>query len=125
MHPRETARLYPDKPACIMAGSGAIVTYGALAKRANQTGRLLRSLGLLRGDHVAALIENHPDYYVPVWAALNTGLYFTSISTLFTPGEIAGILNDCGAKVLFTSVATYGEPGIELLVKVTVPDGGL
>ena len=105
MHPRETARLYPDKPACIMAGSGAIVTYGALAKRANQTGRLLRSLGLRRGDHVAALMENHPDYYVPVWAALNTGLYFTSISTLFTPGEIAGILNDCGAKVLFTSVA--------------------
>ena len=105
MHPRETARLYPDKPAFIMAGSGVTVSYGALVKRANQTGRLLRGLGLRRGDHVASLIENHPDYYVPVWAALNTGLYFTSISTLFTPAEVAGILNDCGAKVLFTSLA--------------------
>jgi len=53
MHPRETARLYSDKPAFIMAGSGAIVTYGALAKRANRAGRLLRSLGLRRGDQIA------------------------------------------------------------------------
>lgn len=49
MHPRETARLYPDKPAFIMAGSGVTVSYGALVKRANQTGRLLRGLGLRRG----------------------------------------------------------------------------
>ena len=40
MHPRETARLYPDKPAFIMAGSGVTVSYGALVKRANQTGAL-------------------------------------------------------------------------------------
>lgn len=105
MHPRETARLHPDKPSFIMAGSGVAVTYESLAKRGNKAGRLLRGLGLRRGDHIAALIENHPDYYAPVWAALNTGLYFTSISTLFTPAEIAGILNDCAAKVLFTSRA--------------------
>jgi long-chain acyl-CoA synthetase len=125
MHPRDFAAEDPAKTAIIMAGSGARVSYGELVSRANKTGRLLRDLGLRQGDHIAALMENHPRYYDPVWATLNTALYFTSISTHLTPTEIAVILNDCGARVLFTSFAMAEKiralpatPGLERIYMV-------
>ena len=59
----------PDKPAVVMAESGAVLTYGELEATSNRVARLLRSHGLKRGDHVAFLIENSPRYFEVVWAA--------------------------------------------------------
>jgi acyl-CoA synthetase (AMP-forming)/AMP-acid ligase II len=121
MHPRTVAAATPDKLAIVMAGTGQTLSYGDLVDRSNRVGHLLAGLGLERGDHIASLMENHLHYYEPVWAALNTGLYFTSLSTLLTPEELAYILKDCEARVLFTSAAmadTVAElmplvPGLE------------
>ena len=63
----------------------------------------MRRLGLERGSHVALLIENHPRFLEIAWAAHNAGLYYTPISWRFQPDEIAFILEDCGATVLFVS----------------------
>jgi long-chain acyl-CoA synthetase len=104
MHPRAHAEKNPSKPAIIMAGSGVRVDYAALVSRANKIGILFSDLGLKPGDHIATLMENHPNYYAPVWAALNNALYFTSISTHLTAAEIAFIVRDCGAKILFSSL---------------------
>jgi long-chain acyl-CoA synthetase len=103
MHPRNMARRDPDKPAVIMAGTGAIVTYAELEARANRGARLFRSLGLDAGDGIAFCLENHPRYFELCWAAHNAGLYFTPISSRLTTDEIAYILDDCGAQVFVTS----------------------
>ncbi|MET0984851.1 MAG: AMP-binding protein, partial [Steroidobacteraceae bacterium] len=99
-HPRRWAVSDPDRPAIVLAGSGRVVTYGELDRRANQAAHLFRKLGLNRGDHVAMLIENHPRFLEIAWAAQNAGLYYTPISWRFRPEEIAFILGDCGANVL-------------------------
>jgi long-chain acyl-CoA synthetase len=102
-HPRYWASLTPDRPALIFGGSGEIVTYGELSERSNRCAQLMRRLGLQRGAHVAMLIENHPRFMEIAWAAHNAGLYLTPISWRFQQDEIAFILQDCGATVLFVT----------------------
>jgi long-chain acyl-CoA synthetase len=114
MHPRDTAAKNPSKPAIVMAASGRSVSYGELVSRSNRTARCFRDLGLQVGDGIAILLENHIRFYEPVWAAQNTGLYLTTLSTHLTPPEMAHILNDSEAKILVTSHAF--APKIEALI---------
>ena len=101
LHPRHWAQVTPDHPAVIFGGSGEIVTYATLEQNANRCTQFLRRAGLRRGAHVAMLIENHPRFLEIAWAAHNAGLYFTPISWRFHEQEIAFILEDCGAALLF------------------------
>ncbi|MBO9644346.1 MAG: acyl-CoA synthetase [Pseudacidovorax sp.] len=104
-HPRLAALRHPDKAAVIMAGTGAVLSYGALTARANQGAHLLRALGLRPGDHIAVLMENNIRFYEVYWAAMSAGLYFTPISTHLSAAEAAYIVNDCGAAALVSSAA--------------------
>ena len=105
MHPRETAAQNPEKRAIVLEPSGAAVTYGELAERSNRAAQLFRSLGLRVGDGIAICMENHPRYFELCWAAHNAGLYYTPISSRLRASEVAYIVRDCGARVLFMSGA--------------------
>lgn len=105
MHPRLHASKSPEHPAYILPHLNETVIYGELESRANQCAHLFRSLGLKRGDHFAILLENSPRYFELVWAAQRTGLYFTCLPTRLKKDEVLYILNDCNAKVFFTSTA--------------------
>lgn len=105
MHPYIHAQHTPDKPAFIMAGSGAVVTFSELDRRSNQGAQLFRSLGLQIGDVVALCMENNAQYLEIAWATQRAGLYLTCISSKLTASEVEYIVRDCGAKVFITSVA--------------------
>ena len=132
MYPGAIAEQTPDKAAYIMAGTGETVTYAELDRRSNQLAHLFRSRGLRRGDSVAVFMENNARYFEVTWAAQRAGLYYTAISSRLTPGEVAYILEDCGAKALVTSkskadvaaVAVAAVPGVETrLVCLGTADG--
>ena len=63
MSPAEIAAKDPQRAAYIVAETGQVVTYGELEADANRGAQLFRSLGLQRGDHLAVLLENHPDFF--------------------------------------------------------------
>ncbi|MEM1230491.1 MAG: acyl-CoA synthetase [Pseudomonadota bacterium] len=105
MHPGVTAAATPDKVAYTMAASGEQVTFAQLEAAANQGAALFRSLGLKRGDHIALLLENHPQFLKLCWAAQRAGLYYTAISWRLQADEVAYIVNNCGARVFITSRA--------------------
>ena len=105
MHPRELAVAAPNKPAIIMAPSGACVTYGALTERSDRAAQLFRALGLRPGENIAICLENHPRYLEICWAAHNAGLYYTPISARLKPSEVVYIVRDCNARVLIMSHA--------------------
>jgi long-chain acyl-CoA synthetase len=132
-HPRHWARVAPDKPAIVFAGSGQVVTYRELSERADRCAQLLRHLGLQRGEHLAMLIENHPVFMEVAWAAQNSGLYYTPVSWRFKIDEIAYIVEDCGAKLV---VATAQQadlvrelqrrlPAVRYLLAGAAVDGAL
>ncbi|WP_085340487.1 acyl-CoA synthetase [Aquidulcibacter paucihalophilus] len=104
MHPVHHAAQTPDKMAVIMAGSGQSLSYAQLNARSNQVANLLRGHGLKAGDAIAVLLDNCPEYFEIAWGAQRSGLYFTCLSTKLQVDEIAYILTDSHAKMLFVGV---------------------
>jgi acyl-CoA synthetase (AMP-forming)/AMP-acid ligase II len=103
VHPGIVAAENPDKIAYIMADTGQRVTFGELEAAADQGAQLFRSLGLVRGDHIAILLENHPRFFQICWAAQRAGLYYTAISWRLQQEEVEYIVNNCEARVFITS----------------------
>ena len=118
-HPSYHAVTHPQKIAYQMADSGEALTYAELDADSNRGAQLLRASGLVHGDHVAMLMENSLDFFRVAWSAQRSGIYYTAISTHLKADEIAYILTDCEAKVLFISSAL-----IELLAEIShLPPG--
>ncbi|MGH7091468.1 MAG: acyl-CoA synthetase [Stellaceae bacterium] len=105
LHPSHHARTRPDKTAYQMAGSGSVITYGELDRASNRGAQQFRALGLKPQDHIALLAENSLRFFEICWAAQRCGLYYTAISTHLSPGEIAYIVADCGARVFIATEA--------------------
>ena len=96
------ARERPDAPAQIMASTGPIdgdvTTYRELDERSNRFAQLMHAQGLRVADHYAVFLENHPRFLEVCWAGDRSGLYFTTVNSYLTAGEVAYIVNDCGAR---------------------------
>jgi long-chain acyl-CoA synthetase len=105
MHPYIHAAANPDKPAVIVAETGAVMTYGELDAGSNRVANLLRSKGLKSGDVVAFMVENDPRYYEMLWGAQRSGLHFVCISTRLTVDEADYILENSGAQLLVVSAS--------------------
>jgi long-chain acyl-CoA synthetase len=103
LHPVRHAIDTPDKPAYIMATSGETVSYAELDARANQGARLLRSLGLGRGDGLAVMMDNSPRYFELMWAAERIGVYCTCLSSKLSAEEAEYIIRDGDCRVLIAS----------------------
>ena len=102
MHPSVHAQNHPDKPAVIMAQTDETISYAELDKRSNQIAHLFRTLGLGHGDPIAVCLDNCARFLDIAWAALRAGHVFVPISSRLTASEIIYILEDSGAKVLFS-----------------------
>jgi len=105
MHPSRHAETHPNKLAYVMAATGEGVTYADLDARSNQVAQMLRGLGLKTGDCIALFMENVREYFELAWGAQRSGLYFACISSKLTAEEVAYILRDSGAQVLFASAS--------------------
>lgn len=103
MYPGTWAAKTPNKPAMIMAGSGATLTYAELDERSIRLSRYLHDQGLRKGDVVALLSNNRLETYEVYWAALRSGLYITAVNHNLAAAEAAYIVSDCGAKALIVS----------------------
>jgi acyl-CoA synthetase (AMP-forming)/AMP-acid ligase II len=103
MYPGTHLETRADDPAVIWARDGSITTFAQLDAAANRLSRLLRSRNVGPGDHVAICLENHPRYLEVVWGSHYAGAVYTAISSRLTAGELAYVVDDCGATVLITS----------------------
>ncbi|MFV8816215.1 AMP-binding protein [Haliea sp. E17] len=109
-HPSRTAVTYPHKPAIVMgSGEDAVLTYAELDRHSCQGARLLRALGLDRGDRVAVLAGNSPGYLEFCWAAQRAGLVFVPVPLHARREEVAAILEDSGARFLLVAASLSAE----------------
>jgi long-chain acyl-CoA synthetase len=93
-----------DSPALIVA-DGDTVSYGELYARSQRVAALLYDAGLRRGDGVALVLPNRPEFLEITWGCQLSGLYYSAINTHFTPDEVAYVVNDSEAKAVFVDVA--------------------
>ena len=105
MYTRHFAETTPDHPAYVMASTGRVVTHRLLDERANQLAHLLRSHGLVKGDHFAFFMENNEHFLEICSAGERSGLYYTPVNSYLKADELAYIVNNSESQVLITSRA--------------------
>ncbi|HYH83867.1 MAG TPA: 4-coumarate--CoA ligase family protein [Pyrinomonadaceae bacterium] len=93
---------YPDRPALIDGVSGRVLTYAQLVEAIRSAAAGLARRGFRKGDVLAILSPNLPEYVVAFHAVSTLGGVVTPINPLYTTGEIAKQLADAGARYLIT-----------------------
>jgi fatty-acyl-CoA synthase len=93
------AAFAPDKPAIHFGGE--TLSYAAFKTRIEQTARALKSeLSVGRGDRVAVLSLNRPDYLVLLYACARLGAILVPVNWRLAVAEQLFILSDATAKVV-------------------------
>jgi long-chain acyl-CoA synthetase len=98
----------PGKAAVVMNGTGAIRTYGELADASGRLARALHDRGLRKGDHVAVLLDNQPEFHDVIWAAIRLGAYVTPINWHLVAAEAGYIVDNCDASA-FVATSRLAE----------------
>ena len=94
----ESFRKYRDLPAYKFMGR--TVTFGQVDDASRALAAYLQGLGLARGDRVALMMPNVPQYPVAVAAVLRAGFVVVNVNPLYTPRELEHQLKDSGAKAI-------------------------
>jgi long-chain acyl-CoA synthetase len=77
------------------------VTYDDFARASLRIARLLAESGLKKGDRVALVMRNLPEWPVVFMGALLAGAIAVPLNAWWTGGELAYAVQDCGARFLF------------------------
>jgi long-chain acyl-CoA synthetase len=93
---RATAERLPDKPALLFQNQA--LSFGELDERIDLTAAALAGLGVGRGDRVAVLAGNVPEFVYALYGSMRTGAAANPLNVMLTPEEIAYILADSGAR---------------------------
>src|SRR3978361_631309 len=108
----ESAHRYPAKTTGSSEGQSgpqSRATYRELWDDARRVAGVLRSRGVQRGDRVAMLVPNVPDFPRIYYAILAIGAVAVPIHLLFKKDEIAHVLQDSGAKMVVIGATSLGE----------------
>ncbi|HET7412192.1 MAG TPA: long-chain-fatty-acid--CoA ligase [Pararhizobium sp.] len=76
------------------------LTYAELDTLSSAFAVWLQGLGLEKGDRVAVMMPNVPQYPVVVVGSLRAGMAVVNVNPLYTARELEHQLADCGARVL-------------------------
>ena len=79
---------------------GRSLSYRQVDEESLSLAAYLQSLGLGKGDRVALMMPNVPQYPVAVAAVLRAGLVVVNVNPLYTPRELEHQLKDSGARAI-------------------------
>jgi len=99
----------PDALQVKVAGAYKPISHTEVANRVRHAARGLSSLGVTRGDRVAILSENRPEWAIADFACLTAGLTDVPIYPTLPADQIAYILKDSGAVAIFVSNKSQAE----------------
>lgn len=106
--------LSPEKEALIDVYTGRRFTYREFNERANKLANSWRQAwGIKKGDRVAILAKNCPEYLEALFAAAKIGAILVPINIRLAGPELTYIVNDCKPKVLI-----LGEDFLEVMAPV-------
>src|SRR5713226_9274677 len=110
---------HPNEVAVVDADERKI-SHADLLAGVNQLSRGLQSLGLRRGDSIAAMLPNSREAIEVYLAMQQVGLYLTPINYHLVGPEIAYIMQDCEAQV-FVVHQRYADAARVAVVETGFP----
>ncbi len=102
------AAIRPDAMAQVDIQNGRHFTYAEMDERSARLGRWLQDRGVGRGDRVAILAYNGPEFFELEFAAGKTGAAMVPLNWRLAQPELEYILGDCAPKVLIHDVEFSG-----------------
>ena len=151
----DSARKHPDRPALKLVmrylgpfALGGELTYAQLFDQVNRCAAALHALGVRKGDRVALMVPNLPQFVISFYAAARLGAIIVNTNPTYTGREMAQQFADAGAetvillspyvqklkevqaqtairRVIYTDVTDYATPLTRVLAQRTLRAHGL
>jgi long-subunit acyl-CoA synthetase (AMP-forming) len=120
-----TAAAHPERCALRLKDDEFSITWGDYAEKVRRVAAGLAGLGLGRGQALAIMLTNRPDFHWFDSAALHLGATPFSIYNTYTPEQIQYQLADAEARIVVTERAFAGRlEGLEGVEHLIVVDEG-
>jgi long-chain acyl-CoA synthetase len=103
----DAVRERPDRPAILF--KGATITWRALDRLSDACAAALEALGVARGDRVALLLPNCPQFVIAQFAAWKLGAIVAPLNPTFTERELEGPLREHGIETIVTLTRFYAR----------------
>ncbi|KPD01356.1 Long-chain-fatty-acid--CoA ligase [Geobacillus sp. BCO2] len=104
-----------------------MITYAELAAAVNRFASSLQARGVQKGDRVAIMLPNCPQYVIAYYGILQAGAIVTQVNPMLVERELAYLLKDSGAKMIVIYEPLYprlaavrGETAVEQVVTVSL-----
>ena len=96
-----TAAEYPDNPACFYLGNE--ISYSGLKLEADRLATALANLGIKKGDKVATILPNCPQYLISDFGILTAGAVPVPCSVLHKEADLIYEIGDSAAETVICS----------------------
>jgi long-chain acyl-CoA synthetase len=97
----------PDRPALLF--KGRTVTHGELQRRSDAFAAALAALGVAKGDRVALLLPNCPQFLLCELGAWKAGAIVVPLNPIYAQPELEGALARTGAETIVVLTPMYGR----------------
>lgn len=104
---KQTTTEYPELIALVFFGSE--ITFGEMQENIDRMAAALIGLGVGKGDRVALMLPNCPQYVYTYYACMKLGAVVVQMNPLYMPNEVEFILKDSEAKVFFGVDAMFSS----------------
>jgi long-chain acyl-CoA synthetase len=98
-------------------GTWRVISSEELKAAVEEVSMGLRALGVDKGDKVAILSENRPEWAIADLATLAIGAADAPVYSTLTPAQVLYILNDSESKVVFVSNAAQAAKVAEVAAR--------
>ncbi len=103
----DTAREHPDHPALLF--KGLRVPYGELERVTDAFAVALAELGVKKGDRVALLLPNCPQFIIAELGVWKAGGMVCPLNPIYTERELEEPLNNCAPETIVTLTLFYNR----------------
>jgi long-chain acyl-CoA synthetase len=103
----DASRERPDRPAILFKGS--TVSWRALDRLSDACAVAFAGLGIQRGDRIALLLPNCPQFVIAQFGAWKVGAIVAPLNPTYTERELEGPLRDHGIGTIVTLTRFYAR----------------
>ncbi|NYE58437.1 long-chain-fatty-acid--CoA ligase [Carboxydothermus ferrireducens] len=122
----ETTEKYPGLTATVFLGQE--MTYKELGEKIKRFTNALSKLGIKKGDRVAVMLPNCPEFVISYFAILTLGGIVVQTNPMYVERELEYQLNDSGAETIILLDVLYpranavkGNTALKNLIVVNIP----
>jgi long-chain acyl-CoA synthetase len=102
---RDAAQAYPNNIATDFLGH--TLTYGKLWENVQRFANALQALGIKKGDRIAIMLPNCPQYLIAFYGAHLAGALVIAVNPIYTSRELEHVMKDSGAETLLVIDLKY------------------